>query len=160
MSKQQVAQKYIFKIHTDRLKKSKWHLKLALSEARDNDEVISIGDSQMLRWIDELNGITGSEERVREIRSEIKALRRRENALHYRRRIRDLYNELDAIQFKPDYMHLVVDRNKDFLRACKGFTINDVKYVRLLGTSGGVKNSTVVFVSERLAPVLRSRIDN
>jgi len=160
LSKQQVAQKYIFKIHTDRLKKSKWHLKLALSEARDNDEVISIGDSQMLRWIDELNGITGSEERVREIRSEIKALRRRENALHYRRRIRDLYNELDAIQFKPDYMHLVVDRNKDFLRACKGFTINDVKYVRLLGTSGGVKNSTVVFVSERLAPVLRSRIDN
>ena len=160
MSKQQVAQKYIFKIHTDRLKKSKWKLKLTLSEARDNDEMISIGDSQMLRWIDELNGITGSEERVREIRSEIKALRKRENALYFRRRIRDLYSELDAIQFKPDYMHLVVDKNRDYLRACKGFTINDVRYVRLLGTSGGVKNSTVVFVSERLAPILRSRIDN
>lgn len=160
MSKQQVAQKYIFKIHTDRLKKARWKLTLTLAEARDNDEIISIGDSQMLRWIDELNGVTGSEEKVKKIRSEIRALRKRENNMYNRRHIRDLYAELDSVQFKPDYMHLVVDRNKDYLRACNGFTINGVEYVRLLGTSGGVKNNTIVFVSKRLAPILRERIDN
>ena len=160
MSKQLVAQKYIFKIHTDRLRKAKWKLTLTLAEARDNDEVISIGDSQMLRWIDELNGVTGTEDKVRWIRREITRLRKKESTLPTRRRIRELYAQLDMVQFKPDYMHLVIDRNKDYLRACNGFKINDVEYVRLLGTSGGVKMNTIVFVSKRLAPILRERIDN
>ena len=160
MSKQLVAQKYIYKIHTDRLKRANWDLTITLPEARYNEEVISIGDSQMLRWIDELNGIQDTEERVREIRREIRALRRQDSTVFSRRRIRELYAALDALQFKPDYMHLVVDRNRDYIRACRGFTINGIKYVRLVGTSGGIKLNTIVFVSERLAPTLRERIDN
>nr|WP_243269040.1 hypothetical protein [Intestinimonas butyriciproducens] len=57
-------------------------------------------------------------------------------------------------------MCLVIDKDKDYWRARKGFKINGIKYVRLLGTNGGIKNSTIVFVSERLAPELRRRIDN
>ena len=160
MSKQRVAQRYIFKIHTDRLRQAKWKLKLPLAEARENDEMISIGDSQMLRWIDEINGIVDRENVIREKHREIKLLRRMDDGLSNRRKIEALYREIDEIQFKPDYMHLVVDKNKDFVRACKGFTINGVHYVRLLGTSGGIKNSTVVFVNKEIAPILRERIDN
>lgn len=160
MAKQQVAQKYIFKINTTRLRKARWNLKLTLAEARQNEEIISIGSSQMLRWIDELNGLEDTEERVEAIKREIRYLRRQPNSLQNRRAIKRLYADLDSIQFKPDYMCLIIDKDKDLLRACKGFKINDVKYVRLLGTNGGVKCSTIVFVSERLAPILRARIDN
>jgi len=160
LSSQQTAQKYIFKIHTDRLKKARWKLRLTLAEARENDEMISIGDSQMLRWIDQINGVTDQEERIRALRREIKALRKTYDTLTSRRRIRELYSMIDAIQFKPDYMHLVVDKNKDYLRACRGFEINGVKYARLLGTSGGIKNNTVVFVNEKLVAALRDKIDN
>lgn len=41
-----------------------------------------------------------------------------------------------------------------------GFSINGMRYVRLLGTNGGVKNETIVFVSERHAEEIRRRIDN
>lgn len=74
--------------------------------------------------------------------------------------LRAKYAELDKVQFKPDYMCLIIDKDKDYYRANKGFSINGVKYVRLLGTSGGIKNRTIVFVSERLAPELKKRIDN
>ena len=57
-------------------------------------------------------------------------------------------------------MCLIIDKEKDYWRACKGFKINGIKYVRLLGTNGGIKNSTIVFVSERLATELRRLIDN
>lgn len=160
MAKQQVAQKYIFKISTARLRRAKWNLTLTLAEARQNDEIISIGDSQMLRWIDELNGVTGAEEKVRAIRSEIRSLRKRDITPLIRKRIRELYAQLDAIQFKSDYLHLVCENSSDFKRACNGFSVNGIKYVRLVGTSGGVKLSTVVFVNEKLAPELRKRIDN
>lgn len=57
-------------------------------------------------------------------------------------------------------MCLVIDKNKDYYRACKGFTINGIKYKRLLGTNGGIKNSTIVFVNEQLADELKRRIEN
>lgn len=53
-----------------------------------------------------------------------------------------------------------MDRNSDYKRLCKGFRINGVKYKRLLGTNNGIKNSTIVFVSERLHGELFRRIEN
>lgn len=133
---------------------------LPLADARKNEEIISLNDSQMLRWIDELNGVTDSEETVRAIRSEIRTTRKRPSSASSKKALRKLYEDLDRVQFKADYMCLIIDRNGDYRRACKGFLINGIRYVRLLGTTGGVKNKTIVFVSERLAPELRRRIDN
>lgn len=154
------CQKYIFKIHSERLRKERWKLTLPLEEARRNDEVISLADSQMLRWIDELNGVTDADDRARSIKEEIKRLRKEDNSIQNKRAIRKLYSELDEIQFKPDYLCLIIDKVKDYYRACRGFSINGVQYKRLLGTNGGIKNSTIVFVSERLVDELRRRVEN
>ena len=101
-----------------------------------------------------------TDEKVYEIRSKIDELKRDEDSAKHRHEIRDLYKELDNIQYKPDYMCLIIDRISDYHKACKGFYINGLKYVRLLGTNGGIKNSTIVFVTERYAAELRRRIDN
>ena len=114
----------------------------------------------MLRWIDELNGITDADEKAREIRSEIRRLRKEKSDSSTIKQIRKLYADLDKLQFKPDYMCLIIDKEKDYHRACKGFSINGVRYKRLLGTNGGIKNSTIVFVSERLSDELKRRVDN
>lgn len=155
-----MCQKYILKIHSARLRKSKWKLTLPLEEARKNDEVVSLASSQMLRWIDELNDVTDADEKANEIKAEIKRLRKGSGGAIDRHRIRNLYASLDRLEFKPDYMCLIIDKERDYHRACQGFTINEIKYVRLLGTNGGIKNSTIVFVSERLADELRKRIEN
>ena len=160
ISKQLVCQKYIYKIHSSRLRKESWKLTLPIEEARRNDEVISLADSQVLRWIDELNGITDADRQAREIKQEIKRIRKEPNSVQNRRVIKQLYTKLDKLQYKPDYMCLIIDKTKDYYRACKGFSINGVKYRRLLGTNGGIKNSTIVFVSEKHADELRRRIDN
>lgn len=155
-----VCQKFIYKIHSSRLRKERWKLLLPIEEARRNDEIISLADSQVLRWIDELNGIYDADAKAKEIKREIKRLRKEQNSIQNKRAIKGLYNDLDKLQFKPDYMCLIIDREKDYYRACKGFSINGIKYKRLLGTNGGIKNSTIVFVSERLADELKKRIDN
>ena len=113
-----------------------------------------------MRWIDELNGITDAEQKARDIKAEIKRLRDEPNSVQNRKAVKQLYAQLDAIQFKPDYMCLIIDKEKDYHRACRGFSINGMSYKRLLGTNGGIKNSTIVFVSERYAEELKRRIDN
>lgn len=160
ISKQLVCQKYIYKIHSSRLRKERWKLTLPIEEARRNDEVISLADSQVLRWIDELNGITDADKQAREIKQEIKRIRKEQNNIQNRRVIKQLYAKLDKLQYKPDYMCLIIDKEKDYYRACRGFSINGINYKRLLGTNGGIKNSTIVFVSEKHADELRRRIDN
>lgn len=160
LAKQLVCQKYIFKLHSSRLRKAKWKLTLPVAEARKNDEVISLADSQVLRWLDELNGITDAESHAREIKMEIRRLRREPNSVQNRRKIKKLYADLDDVQFKPDYLCVIIDREKDYHRACKGFSINGMKYQRLLGTNGGVKNETIVFISARHADEIKRRIDN
>lgn len=162
MAKQQTCQKFVFKIHSKRLVEAHWDLTLPLDEARRNHEIISLADSTVLRWIDELNGVTDADAKARSIKRRIKMLRNEPSCLENRREVRRLYTELDAVQFKPDYMCLVVDKKNDYKRACsaKGFSINGIVYRRLVGTTGGVKNSTIVFVSDRLVGEIRKRIDN
>lgn len=133
---------------------------LPIAEARRNDEIIALADSQVLRWLDELNGITDAESKAREIKAEIRRLRREQNSVENRRKVKRLYERLDDIQFKPDYLCVIIDKEKDYHRACRGFSINGLKYCRLLGTNGGVKNETIVFISERHAAEIRRRIDN
>ena len=128
ISKQLACQKYIYKIHSSRLRKEKWKLALPIEEARRNDEVISLADSQVLRWIDELNGLTDADDKARDIKSEIKRLRKEQNSVQNRRAIKQLYAQLDTLQYKPDYMCLIIDKKKDYYKACCGFTINGIKY--------------------------------
>lgn len=119
-----------------------------------------MGSSQVLRWIDELNGITDADDKACNIKKEIRRLKKLPACPENRKAIRKLYQDLDNVQFKPDYMCLVIDKEKDYRRACNGFAINGIKYKRLLGTAGGIKNSTIVFVSERLRDEISRRIDN
>lgn len=142
------------------MRKAKWNLTLPMAEARKNDEVVSLADSQVLRWLDEINGITDSDARARDIKAEIRSLRKEPSGIQTKRRIRQLYSKLDEVQFKPDYLCLVVDSVKDYRRACRGFSVNGIKYERLLATNGGVKNKTIVFISQRTASEIRKRIDN
>lgn len=161
MKQHTACPRYIYKIHSDRLRKAKWKLNLPLAEARRNDEVIALADSQVLRWLDELNGIDDADERAAEIRGQIRILRKEENVAENRKAIKQLYQKLDAIQFKPDYLCLIIDREKDYWKVTKdGFSVNGISYRRLLGTNGGIKNSTIVFISERHIDEIRRRIDN
>ena len=133
---------------------------MPVAEARKNEEVISLADSQVLRWLDELNCVTDAEMQAREIKAEIRRLREEQNNLQNRRQVKQLYAKLDEIQFKPDYLCIIIDRKKDYRRACQGFKINGIGYQRLLGTNGGVKNKTIVFISDRHAKEIKRRIDN
>ena len=150
----------IFKISTTRIRKAKWNLTLSLDEAINNNELIALGDSQAIRWIDELNGVGDIEPDMRDIKSRIRALAKQDDSVANRHAIRALHSRLNQLQFLPDYVHVVVDKNSEYMRAVKGFKINGIRFRRLVGTNGGLKNSTVVFVNEKHIGELRKRITN
>jgi hypothetical protein len=164
--KQLYNQRRIFKIHSSRLVKSNWDLMLSIKEGYENEEVVSLGDSQLLGFVRVAHGGTISleeEEGIRNIKREIKTLLKtkvtKSTIQEHRERMRELYDNLDNSIFETDYLSIEFENKKDFNRACKGFKINGIDFVRCLGTTGGVKNNTVIFISKRVYNEVEERLN-
>ena len=80
--------------------------------------------------------------------------------------MKKLYSELDKLQFKPEYVSIIIDKAKDFDELNKGFCINGMKFLRFVGTPNGLKKQTVVYVCEEnkksaaMHQELRLRLNN
>lgn len=149
--KQKMYQQFVYKIESSRILGSKKkNLIINPRDARLNGEIISLADSNVLRSIDKLNGIDRAAvaEKIGEIRREIRELQNStENKASARKRIKLLYEELDELQLKTDYLVVVMSKPSDFDKINRGFSINGIEYRRLVGTPNGVKQSTVVYCS-------------
>lgn len=168
---QKSVHRFVYKIESRRLKKAKWELYLPVSAAMRTcpETIVALNDSQCLRFIDEINGITDVNERVRNIQKKIKSIKKQPKSRETKMLISNYYDALYNLQFQRDYLCVIMNSEADYDRANKGFSINYglidgkeciVKYKRFLGTNGGIKNSTIVYVNEELYPELKKRLDN
>lgn len=161
MSKQQKLQQYIYKIDSSLLELKKWNLTLPLEQARKMDGVVvALADSQILSWINELNHTEDYDTKARVVKKQIKFLKKQETTSENRLKIFELYKELYRLQFREDYVCVVMRNNSHYKRANKGFIINGIRFKRLLCTTGGVKTSTVVYVSDKVHGELQKRLYN
>ena len=71
--KQKSVHRLVYKIESKTLKQNKWSLFLPVSKAMKEcpDNIISLNDSQCLRFIDEINGSDDITEKVRNIQRKI-----------------------------------------------------------------------------------------
>ncbi|NEW08215.1 hypothetical protein GK047_19630 [Paenibacillus sp. SYP-B3998] len=161
MSKYKKSLRYVYKIHSSLLKNNKWSLTLSPYEARRSGDVVSLASSQAIDFVDELSGSGFSETRVRELKSEIKRLKREKTSKPHLKKIKWLFEQLDELLFIKDYICVIMDnKDKDFDRANEGFYFNEMRFTRLYGTTGGVKNQTIVYVSEKISRQLKVKIEN
>lgn len=161
MSKSKKLQQYIYKIDSNLLEKKKWDLTLSVEDARKIDGlIVALADSQVLSWINELNGTQDYDERAKNIKKEINWIKKQPTNKENKKRISELYKALYKLQFKEDYVCVIMNKKSHYRRANQGFKINGLTYYRLFCTTGGVKMSTVVYASERVVDELKKRINN
>ena len=170
MAKSQKNQTFVLKINTGYLSKHSWHLSLKLNEIRKQSRlVVSLGSSQVLRWIEQFQGRQNNDADATLIKQEIKQIKKQENSYENKKRINNLYNRLYEKQFQQDYLMLVMDSTKDYKYVCEhGFSITidyghkteTVRYKRFLGTAGSIKKSTIIFVNEEIYDRLMIKINN
>lgn len=152
--------RYLYKINSKRLVDANWDLTLDRKEAIERNELITLASSTTLRMIDKINNNKYSEEKVRLIKEEIHELKRQANSSETKALMKKKQKELNQLLFMEDYLCVIMDSKKDYDRANKGFKVNGIEYVRLIATSGGVKKSTIVYVSKRIHPTLMKWLNN
>ena len=134
---------------------------MPVEEAMKNKEdIVALNDSQILRWIDEINGTADSQLQIAKVKKQIKTIKTKEKSKENKIKIKELYKKLYNLQYQKDYFCLIIDNNKDYDRANKGFKVNGISYRRLLGTNGGIKKSTIVYINAEIYDEIKRRIDN
>ena len=89
MAKSQKNQTFVLKVNTGYLSKNNWHLTFKLSEIRKQPQlVVSLGSSQVLRWMPELTGRPDADIVASQIKQDIKYLKKQENSLENKRKLR------------------------------------------------------------------------
>lgn len=157
MAKQVETQRYIYKLHSNELALAKWDLHLPLKEAISHKtDIISMASSQCFRFIDEIRGVN-TDAKAREIREQI--INEKKKQRPNKQKISQLYYQLYETRFQSDYLCVIMDKNSQYDRANKGFKVNGIKYRRFLGTNGGIKSSTIIYVSEDIYPALKEKLD-
>ena len=168
---QKGCHKLIYKLSSKQLRKSNWKLWLPLKTAmKESPEcIVSLNDSQCLRFIDDINGREDIYGSVRWIQKKIRDEKKKPKSRETKAMISKYYDSLYDLQFEKDYVCVVMENNRDYDRANAGFSIDYgmvngeecvITYKRLLGTNGGIKNSTIVYVNAAIYPELKRRLDN
>ena len=138
-----------------------YDVKINLRDVINNPEVvISVGHSQLIKWIEDLTGTEKNYLRVKEVQKEIKGLKRLDNTKENKTKIKEKYDELYSLQFEPHLVSIEFDKKLHFDKCCEKLIINGKHFHRLYGTPGGLKMSTVLFIDRDLYETVYKYITN
>lgn len=127
---------------------------------KNKNDIVALNDSQILRWICELNGIENLDEEVAKTKRDIKNIKKLPKSNENKEKLKLLYEDLYSLQYQRDYLCVIMNSNKDYDVANEGFRINSYRYCRLLGTNGGIKKSTITYIGENIYDEIVKRMDN
>lgn len=154
-------QKYIYKLNSTYLDMNDYDVRIDLRDVFDNPEcVISVGHSQLIKWIEELTGTENNYLEAERLRKEIRVLKKLDNSLANKIKIKNKYNELYDFQFEPNLISVQFDKKQHFDNCCHKLIVNRQRFRRLYGTPGGLKMSTVLFISDTIYDEVYKRINN
>ena len=147
MAKQQIYQQRVLKLSSEYILWNKKDVHITLQEARDDQKLIPLFDSNAIRMIDIINEFHRDIacEEMDKLKQELKEIRRKPKSHENKKRISEIYKAMDDIQCKMDYVTVVFKSKEDFDELNKGFKVNGIEYHRLIGTPNGVKKSTIIY---------------
>ena len=154
-------QKYIYKLNSTYLDMNNYNVNISLGDVTCNSEiVISVGHSQLIKWIEGLTDTSENYLKAEQVRKEIKYLKSLDNTKENKKNIKDKYDELYGLQFEPNLVSIQFDKKSHFDNCCRGLIINGKLFHRLYGTPGGLKMSTVLFINAELYKPIYEMINN
>lgn len=138
-----------------------YNVNIELNDAAKNSEIIiSVGHSQLIKWIEELTNTEDNYLKAEALRKEIRQLKKQESTRESKREIKQKYDKLYELQFEPNLVSVQFDKKSHFDACCQSLIINGKSFHRLYGTPGGLKMSTVLFISQELYEPVYARVTN
>ena len=149
----------------------KWQLNITLDELKQKNYLVGLASSYVIRSLDDIIQTGYNEERVKELKRNIKSLTGKNYSQKNINKLKALQQELFNMLYFPYITSIHVDKAKHYDKLLEGFTINVVdndtgevisstNYKYFLSTSASIKKWEIFFVDERYVDELQRRVDN
>lgn len=148
------------KINTSEVINNNYYIKSSFDLLRKNGSIVSLGDSQVLKFIRRLKNIEFDENYVNELFNERNYLKSLNNSKKYGKEITEIQNKINQYLFVPDIIALKCNTTrKDYKDICKNNfnievsinnTVHNIKYKRLCAGAGQLRRNTAIFVNTEL----------
>lgn len=167
MIKQQ--QFYVFRVNSARLKESDYNIKLAVKQARNNKELISLGDSELLRqtrdYKELLKQIKDNKSidvnSLNELLKKKKQIKKQKSSDENIKALNKIQDKIDKILFVPEIIVLIIRTTSQYKKMFYDhITINGKNFKRFICGSGHSRNSKVLFVEEETLNKIRPKLEN
>ena len=157
MIKQQ--QFYVFRINSARLKESNYEINLTVDQARENKELISLGDSELLRQIREYKDIDISS--LDDLFKQKKIIKRKKSSVDNIDKLNEIQTKIDSILFVPEVVVITMKTTAQYKKIFyNNVKINGKIFKRFICGSGHSRNSKVIFVEEETLNKIKPKMEN
>lgn len=157
-----LQQYYIYKFDTDRLKNENYDIVITLNQARKNGEVVSIGDSQMLRSLRKIKKIdVDYHKELIELFDEKKKLKSKMANHADSQRLYMIESRIDSILFVPEIVSIVIKNIQHYEQIIEnGLFVNNKHFVRLMCSAGQARRNNVLFIDAEYEKQLKKILNN
>lgn len=152
---------YIFKFDSRRLKESHYKINLDITQARKNNELISIAYNQVIKTIFRLKNRNFQQKELESLLETKKKIARLPQTKDNQIRFEQVSKDIDDTLFIPELISIQFD-NKSHYEKIKqnGLLINGKSFVRLLAGAGNIRKNTVIFCDSEIRDRLVEILDN
>ncbi len=141
---------FIYKFNTKRLKQDNYRISITPSEARNNNEMVRIGDSNLLEFLRRIKKQELLFDEIKKSENEIRKIRKSKNSVRSKDRLQKLQYSVDKYLFIPEIVSVVFDDNRHYKHLVNnGLYINGQLFKRLYSGAGNARRSTAFFIDER-----------
>jgi hypothetical protein len=156
-----LSQFYLIKTTSRRLKNANWNINISINQARENGEIVSIGENQVIRTLLSIKGITEYRDTLESLFAEKKKIKRSSASFENYMKLVSIDEKIDRILFIPEIVSVVIDNNSQYkYMISHGFFINDRKFVRLLCGAGQSRRNTVFFIDSNYESQIKQVLNN
>lgn len=156
-----LQQFYIYSLQSKNLKRENYKINTSISEARKNDYLISLGESQLIRTIRDVKDLEFSPEKLAELWQKRAKIKKRKSSDKNILEISKLSEQIDKMLFVDDIISVSINHASHYRKMVKdGFFVNGRKYVRFMASAGHLRKSTVFFISESIEKQVRKIFEN
>lgn len=159
MRKLQQFKVYMFQ--SSRLSKSNYNISIDIPEARINGEIISMGESQLIRSIFEIKNRQWDSTHLSNLYRKRKKIQFKRNSQGRKDEMFAINNEIDTYLHVPEIISVKFNHTSHYQKCSKnGIKVNGKKYVRLMAGAGHLRRSTVLFCEEEIYPIIIEKFEN
>ena len=157
-----LQQFWILKFQSTRLKKAKYNLDIPFSQAKINNEVITITNSELLRRLFSYKNIDFNQNKLDKLLDLRKKIQKSKNNDENALKLMKINEKLKKILFIEDFIIIEFKNKKHFEEIIKrkGFYVNGIKFTLFMSSAGMIRKNTAMFINNNIKHPLMDILEN